>query len=106
MALRSVKLAKRSSTIKGYRFYFKYSNSGKVLKCVLDPGNKHSHNAIKVLSTKGETTGHVPETLAKIFAPEMAKETILSLEAEVTGSPRDALEGKWVILLCCHEKNR
>ena len=36
----------------------------------------------------------------------MAKETILSLEAEVAGSPRDALEGKWVILLCCHEKNR
>ena len=36
-------------------------------------------------------------TLAKILAPEMAKETILSLEAEVTGSPRDAPEGKWVL---------
>ena len=27
----------------------------------------------------------------------MAKETILSLEAEVTGSPRDVIEGKWVL---------
>ena len=33
-------------------------------------------------------------TLAKILAPEMAKETILSLEAEVTGLPRNAPEGK------------
>ena len=32
-------------------------------------------------------------TLAKILAPEMAKETILSLEAEVTGLPRNAPEG-------------
>ena len=30
-------------------------------------------------------TGHVPETLTKILAPEMAKDTILLLEAEVTG---------------------
>ena len=51
-----------------------------------------------MLSTKGETIGHVPETMAKILAPEMAKETIQALEAEVTGSPRDASEGKW--LLC------
>ena len=27
----------------------------------------------------------------------MAKETILSLETEVTGSPRDAPEGKWIL---------
>ena len=27
----------------------------------------------------------------------MTKETILSLEAEVTGSPRDVPEGKWVL---------
>ena len=27
--------------------------------------------------------GQIPETLAKILAPEMAKETILSLEAEL-----------------------
>ena len=93
----SVKLAKISSTIKGYHFYFKSSKFGEILKCVLEPGNKHSRNAIKVLSTKGETIGHVPETLAKVLAPEMAKETILSLEAEVTGSPRDVPEGKWVL---------
>ena len=53
------------------------------------PGNKCSCNAMKMLSTKEETIGHVPQTLAKILAPEMAKQTILSLEAEVTRSPRD-----------------
>ena len=83
--------------IKGYRFYFKSSNFGEILKCVLEPGNKHSSNARKVLSTKGERIGHVPETLAKIIAPEMAKEMIMSLEAEVSGSRRDALEGKWLL---------
>ena len=50
-----------------------------------------------MLSTKGEPIGHVPETLAKIRASEMAKEAILSLQAEVTGSPRDAPEGKLVL---------
>ena len=71
----SVKLANISATIKGYHFYFKSSNFGEILKCVLGPGNKHSRNAI-VLSTKKETTGHVPETLAKILVPEMAKDTV------------------------------
>ena len=38
----------------------------------------------------------------------MSKETILSLEAEVTGSPRDASEGKWVLsgrieILCTYK---
>ena len=94
MASCSVKLAKISSTIKGYYFYFKSSNFGEILKCVLEPGNKDSRNAIKVLSTKEETTGHAPETLPKILAQEMAKETILSLEVEVTWSPRDVPEEK------------
>ena len=40
---------------------------------------------------------HVRETLVKILALEIAKETILSLKAEVTGSPRDVTEGKWVL---------
>ena len=61
-----------------------------------------------MLITKGETIGHAPETLAKVLSPEMSKETILSLEAEVTGSPRDASEGKWVIsgrieILCTYK---
>ena len=59
---------------------------------VLEPGNKHSRNAIKVLSTRGETIGHNPEALAKILAPTMAEETILSLETKVTGPTRDAPE--------------
>ena len=57
---------------------------------VLEPGNKHSGNAIKVLSTKGETIEHGPETLAKILALAMAKETMLSLKTEVIGPTRDA----------------
>ena len=73
MASGWVKLAKINSTIKGYHFYFKSSNFGEILKCVLEQGNKYIRNAIKVLSTKGETTGHVPETLAKILTPEMAR---------------------------------
>ena len=93
----SVKLAKISTTIKGYHFYFKSWNFREILKCVLEPGNKHSGNAIKVLSTKGETIVHIPETLTKILAPEMTKETILSLESEAAGSPRDLPEGKWVL---------
>ena len=61
-----------------------------------------------MLITKGETIGHAPETLAKVLSPEMSKETILSLEAEVTGSPRDASEGKWVLsgrigILCTYK---
>ena len=63
------------------------------MKCALEPVNKRSRNTIKVSLTKWETTGHVPKTMAKIVGPEMVTETILSLEAEVTGSPRDA-EGK------------
>ena len=61
-----------------------------------------------MLITKGETIGHAPETLAKVLSPEMSKETILSLEAEVTGSPRDASEGKWLLsgrieILCTYK---
>ena len=38
-----------------------------------------------MLSTKrqGYKIGHITETLTKILIPEIAKETILSLEAEV-----------------------
>ena len=50
-----------------------------------------------MLSTKGETIGHVPEILVKIVAPEMTREKILSLEAEVTESPRDNPAAKWVL---------
>ena len=32
---------------------------------------------------QGHKIGHITETLAKILTPEMAKETILQLEAEV-----------------------
>ena len=68
-----VKLVKTRSTVKGYHFYFKFSNFGEILKCVVEPGSKHSRSSIKVLSTEGGTIGPVPETLIKILAPEVAK---------------------------------
>ena len=89
MASCSVKLVEMNSTIK----VIISTLSPRALKCALEPVNKHSRNTTKVSSTKWETTGHVPKTLAKIVRPEMVTETILSLEAEVTGSARDA-EGK------------
>lgn len=96
MALSSIKLAKINSTIKGYHVYRNCCEPGDILTCTLEPENKHSRNPIKV-STQEETVGHVPETLAKVLAPELARETILSMEAEVTGPPTDAPEGKWVL---------
>ena len=90
MASCSVKLVKMNSTIK---VTISTLSPRGTLKCALEPVNKYSRNTTKVSSTKWETTGHVPKTLAKIVRPEMVTETILSLEAEVTGSPRDA-EGK------------
>ena len=61
-----MKLGKVSSVIKGYDFYFKSSNFGDVLKYVLKPGSKRSRNVTKVLSTKGETIGHVvPDSMSQ-----------------------------------------
>ena len=71
IVLCSVKLAKISFTSRSYSFYFQSSNFGEILKCVVEPGNKHSHYAIK-----RETIGHLPETLVKILNPEMAREEI------------------------------
>ena len=57
--------------------------------------NWQSNTAIKVVGDANETTGHIPDGIPKVVAPALKKEIVLSDEAEVTGYPRDAAEGKW-----------
>ena len=59
--------------------------------------NRHSNTAIKAVGDANETIGHVPDGLSKVGAPALKKEIVLSFEAEVTGHPRDAAEGKWAL---------
>ena len=40
---------------------------------------------------------HIPDGLSKVAVPALKKEIVLSVEAEVTGHPRDAAEGKWTL---------
>ena len=49
----------------------------------LEQGNKHTTNEVLSTQRQGDKIGHITETLTKILTPEIAKETILSLEAEV-----------------------
>ena len=94
----SVKLAKVSSKIKGYHVYCRRCKLGDILACNLEQENPHSRNAIKVLLvSENETIGHVPEALSKVLAPDLEKGIIIAMEAEVTGLPRDAPEGKWTL---------
>ena len=44
----SVKLAKVTSSIKGFHAYRRSADIGEKLKCVLEETNKHSNTAIKV----------------------------------------------------------
>ena len=57
--------------------------------------NRHSNTAIKVVGDANETIGHIPDGLSKVVAPALKKEIVLSVEAKVTGHPRNAAEGKW-----------
>ena len=53
--------------------------------------------AIKVVGDVNETIGLIPDGLSKLVAPALKKEIVLSVEAEVTGYPRDAAERKWTL---------
>ena len=46
---------------------------------------------------EGDTVGHIPDLLAHALAPEISGGNIVSIEAIVTGEPRSAPEGTWVI---------
>ena len=68
------------------------------LKCVLQETSRHSNTAIKVVGDANETIGHIPEWLSKVVAlASTEKKIMLSVEAEVTGHPRNAAEGKWTL---------
>ena len=65
--------------------------------CTIEPDNKHSDNAIVVKSGNDDIVGHVPETLAKKLFNFMKSQQIEIMNSAVTGDPRPAPEGKWVI---------
>ena len=90
----SVKLATVTSSIKGFHVYRRSPDIGEKLKCVLEETKRHSNTAIKVIGDSHETIGHIPNGLSKVVALALTKEIVLSVEAEVTGHPRDAAEGK------------
>ena len=46
---------------------------------------------------RGDTLGHIPEILAQVLASEIRSGNIVFVEAIVTGEPRNALEGVWVL---------
>ena len=53
--------------------------------------------AIIVKTKEGDRVGQVPDLLAQALAPEISGGNIVSIEAMVTGEPRSAQEGTWVI---------
>ena len=52
-------------------------------------------SSYKVVGNANETIEHIPDGLPKVVAPALKNEIVLPVEAEVTGHPRDATEGKW-----------
>ena len=65
----SVKLAKVTSSIKGFHAYRRSADIGEKLKCVLEETNKHSNTAIKVGGDTNEIMWHIPDGLSKVGAP-------------------------------------
>ena len=41
--------------------------------------------------------GYILDGLSNVVAPAVKKEFVISVQAEVTGYPRDAAEGKWTL---------
>ena len=60
-------------------------------------GNSLCKKALIVKTKEGDTVGHVPDLLAHALAPEISGRNIVSIEAIITGEPRSAPEGTWVI---------
>ena len=92
----SLKLATVTSSIKGFHVYRRNPNIGEILKCVLEETNRRSNTAVKVVGDANEAIGHIPDGLFKVVAPALKRESVLSVEFEVTGHPR-AAKGKWTI---------
>ena len=67
---------------------------GDRLLCTIELDNKHSDNAIVVISGNDDIVGHVPETLAKKLFNFMRMQQIEIMDSEVTGDSRPAREEK------------
>ena len=90
-------VATLTSRVKGFHAYKKQVDIGTKLHCELEPENSLCKKAIIVKTKEGDTVGHVPDLLAHGLAPEISGGNIVSIEAIVTGEPRSAPEGTWVI---------
>ena len=97
MVSQSVLLRSLTSRIKGDHAYRSGVKVGDRLFFTIEPDNKHSDNATVVKSGNDDVVGHVPETLAKKLFNFMKSQQIEIMDSEVTGYPRLAPEGKWVI---------
>ena len=97
MASQSVLLGSSTWRIKGDHAYRSGVKVGDCLFCMTEPDNKHSDNTIVVKSENDDIVGHVPETLAKKLFNFMKNKQIEIMDSEVTGDPRPAPKGKWVI---------
>ena len=63
-----------SSAIKGYHFYLKSLDFGKILECIFDLSQVMNTQLRSVINKSiADMIGQIPEILAKILAPEMAK---------------------------------
>ena len=67
---------------------------GDRLFCTIELDNKHSDNAIVVISGNDDIVGHVPETLAKKLFNFMRMQQIEIMDSEVTGDSRPVREEK------------
>ena len=97
MTSRSALLGSFTSRIKGDHAYRSGVKGGVRLLFTIEPDKKHSYNAIVVKSRNNDIVGHVPETLAKKLFNFMKSQQIEIMNSEVTGDPRLAPEGKWVV---------
>ena len=90
-------VATLTSRVKGFHAYKKGADIGIKLHCEPEPENPICRKAIIVKNKDGDIVGHVPDLLAHALAPEISGGSIASVEAIVTGEPRSAPEGTWVI---------
>ena len=86
-----------NSGIKQFHVYRRRIDIGTELHCELELQNQHSQNATVVKTIESdEIAGHVPGFLAQVLAPMMQSREIVSIDAVITGEPRNAPEGTWV----------
>ena len=84
----------KRSRVKGHHISKSESRPGDAFICAREPGNPHSPDAIVV--KLGDSSGHVPDPLARILAPMLDGGVITCMEGTVTGVARSAREGVWV----------